>query len=191
MGYSISWVAVNDKAPELWLQELGLSPTGAMADYGREPFVGRALPSGWFILLFNRCNHEFLDPSSLASLSSNCDLVASSAEEHVMVSTSEFWRNGKQIWRIEHDAQESIDHLNISGSLPDSYAAIQAQCTEEQELAGGKNADTDHFFDIPLQTAKSIVGFKHDDDDGLEDESFEVFKPKASSLPPKPWWQVW
>nr|NJM01068.1 hypothetical protein [Desulfobacula sp.] len=191
MGYSISWVAVKKKTPERLLQEMGLSPTGAMADYGREPFTGRTLPSGWFLLVFNKCEHKFIRPDSLTSLSSNCDLVAASAEEHVMVSTSEFWRNGRQIWRIEHDAQESIDHLRTSGVLPDSYTAIQRQCAEEQEQAGGKNADADYFFDIPLQTAKSIVGFKHDDDDGLEDDGFEVFKTYASSSRTKPWWKVW
>ncbi len=125
MGYSISWIAVKERAPELLLQELRLSPTGAMCDYGREPFTARTLPSGWFILVFNRCEHKFLKSKSLASLSRNCDLVACSAEEHVMVSTSELWRDGQQIWRIEHDAQESIDHLSITGALPDSYLAIQ------------------------------------------------------------------
>ena len=191
MGYSISWVAVKEKAPELLLQELGLASTGVLAEYGREPFTGRTLPSGWFILVFNRCEHKFIKPKSLALLSSNCDLVACSTEEHVMVSTSELWRNGQQIWHIEHDAQESIDHLSTTGVLPDSYAAIQRQCAEEQEQAGGKNADVDYFIDIPLQTAKSIVGFKHDDDDGLEDASFEVFKIQACSSQTKPWWKLW
>jgi len=191
MGYSISWVAVKEKAPELLLQELGLSPTGAMADYGRELYTARKLPSGWFLLVFNRCEHIFIKPNSLASLSRNCNLLACSAEEHVMVSTSEFWHNGQQTWRIEHDAQESIDHLSTSGALPDSYAAIQSQCAEEQEQAGGKNSDVDYFFDIPLKTAKSIVGFKHDDDDGLEDNSFEVFKAQTTSSQTKPWWKLW
>lgn len=190
MGCSISWVAVKGKAPERLLQELGLWPTAAMADYGREPFTGRTLPSGWFLLVFNRSEHKFIKPKSLATLSSNCDLVACSAEEHVMVSTSELWRDGRQIWRVEHDAQESIDHLNTSGALPDRYVAIQKQCAEEHEKAGGKNADVDHFFDIPLKTAKTIVGFKHDDDDGLEDSSFEVFKTQASSSQTKPWWKL-
>ena len=191
MGYSISWVAVKRKAPEILLQELGLLSTGVMADYGREPYTGRTLPSGWFLLVFNRCEHKFIKPRSLTALSSNCDLVACSVEEHVMVSTSEFWRGGQQIWRIEHDAQESIDHLSSSGTLPDGYAAIQRQCAEMQEQAGGNHADVDAFFDIPLQTAKSMVGFKHDDDEGLGNDSFEVFKTQSSSSQTKAWWKLW
>ena len=151
MGYSISWVAVNRKAPEILLQELGLLSTGVMADYGREPYTGRTLPSGWFLLVFNRCEHKFIKPRSLTALSSNCDLVACSVEEHVMVSTSEFWRGGQQIWRIEHDAQESIDHLSSSGTLPDGYATIQRQCAEMQEQAGGNHAQG-------CSTLESLVG---------------------------------
>ena len=60
MGYSISWVAVKRKAPEILLQELGLLSTGVMADYGREPYTGRTFPSGWFLLVFNRCEHKFI-----------------------------------------------------------------------------------------------------------------------------------
>jgi len=149
-------------------------------------------------IVINQCEHKFVKPNSLASLSSNCEAIACSIEEHVMVCTSELWRNGAQVWRIEHDAQQSIDHISTSGLLPDDYPAIEREFAEQQKQAGGKKADTDYFFDIPLQTAKSIVGFKHDEA-GLEDESFEVFKgneasPLAdpiSNQGKRPWWKLW
>jgi hypothetical protein len=106
-----------------------------------------------------------------------------------MVSSSEFWKDGAQVWQIEHDAQESIDHISTSGALPDGYADIKNSLSGEQDEAGGKESDTDYFFDIPLQTAKSIVGFKHDEDSGLEDDSFDVFEGAPDS--PRPWWRFW
>ena len=198
MGFAISWLAVKGKTPEAVIQALGLTPTGEMAEYGESLFTGRTLPSGWFLLVINQCEHKFVKPNSLASLSSNCEAIACSIEEHVMVCTSELWRNGAQVWRIEHDAQQSIDHISTSGLLPDDYPAIEREFAEQQKQAGGKKADTDYFFDIPLQTAKSIVGFKHDEA-GLEDESFEVFKgneasPLAdpiSNQGKRPWWKLW
>ena len=115
-----------------------------------------------------------------------------------MICTAELWPNSEQIWRVEHDAQESIDHISTSGALPDGYAAIEKQCALEQEQAGGKKADTDYFFDIPLRTAKSMVGFKHDET-GLENQNFGVFEGTASSSladvitdqGKKPWWKMW
>lgn len=184
MGYAISWLAVNGKAPEALLHELGLAPTGEIEEYGKSRFTGRTLSTGWFLLVMNRCDSKFITPESLRSISSACEAIACSIEEHVMFCSSELWRDGVQIWRIEHDAQQSIDHISASGLLPDDYAAIEREAAEQQKQAGGKKADTDYFFEIPLQTAKRFVGFKHDEV-CLEDESFEVFEGDA------PWWKPW
>lgn len=198
MGFALSWLAVKGKGQEALIQELGLTPTGDMAEYGDSLFTARNLPSDWFLLVINQCEHKFVNPKSLAILSSNCEAVACSIEEHVMVCTSQLWRNGAQVWHIAHDAQQSIDHISTSGLLPDGYSAIEREFAEQQVQAGGKKADTDYFFEIPLQMAKSIVGFKHDES-GLEDESFAVFKADSSllrtaSIPiqgKKPWWKLW
>ena len=193
----MSWLAVRGKASEALVQELALTPTGEMTDYGEAMFTGRDLPSGWFLLVINECEHKFIEPSSLRSLSGNCEVIACSIEEHVMVCTSEMWRNGEQVWRIEHDAQQGIDHLSASGAVPEIFFATRAECAGQQEQAGGRKADTDYFFEIPLQTANAIVGFKHDESE-LEDESFELFKEGTFPTPAAPgadqgkgpWWKL-
>ena len=197
MGFAISWLAVKGKSPEAITQELGLTPTGEMTDYGESLFTGRILSNGWFLLVINQCEHNFVKPKSLASLSSKYEVIACSVEEHVMFCSSELWRNGAQIWRIEHDAQKSIEHISNSGSLPDGYSAIEKRFSEEQKKAGGKKADTDYFFEIPLQVATSIVGFKHDES-SPDDGGFEVFNglsrlspvSRSSVQEKKPWWKL-
>lgn len=189
MGYSISWLAVRGKEPPEILSSLGLEHTGRMAEYGEAMYTGRMLPSGWFLLVLNRCEHEFVKPGSLSKLSMEAEVVACSIEEHVMVSTSELWKDGSNVWRIEHDVQESSDHLSESGALPSSYREIKNALIRDQEAAGGKEADVDFFFEIPLATAKDIVGFKHDEHSGLEENSFEVFERRAAT--PKSWWKLW
>ena len=199
MGYAISWLAVKGKPEEVLIAELGLAPTGEMTEYGDSLFTGRKLPSGWFLLVINKCEHKFIKPNSLASLSQGCEVIASSIEEHVMVCSSELWRGGAQVWRIEHDAQKSIEHIAASGSLPADYSAIEQEHAEEKKQAGGPGADVDYFFEIPLHTAKNIVGFKHDEvDPAIEDESFMVFEFKAAQSRErlekqgkKPWWKLW
>jgi hypothetical protein len=196
MGYALSWLAVKGKTPEVVLQELGLAPTGEMSEYAESLFTGRTLPSGWFLLVINKCEHEFVKPISLASLSKDCEVIASVIEEHVMFCSSALWRDGEHVWRIEHDAQKSIDHLAASGHLPADYDSIEQEHVEEQRQAGGKDADVDYFFEIPLHTAKNLVGFKHDEAD-LEDESFEVFEFSTTQSAliakqgMKPWWTLW
>lgn len=197
MGDAISWLAVKDVASEAVLKELALSPTAEMEEYGESLFTGCTLPNGWFLLVINKCGHAFVNPNSLASLSRFKDVIACSIEEHVMWCTAELWRDGAEVWRIEHDAQLGISHINTSGRLPEHYYAIEKEFVEQQRQAG-EDSGTDYIFDIPLQTAKHIVGFKHDET-GLMDGSFMVFR-RDESLPDtggienqgsKPWWKPW
>lgn len=198
MGFAISWLAIKGKTPEALTGEIGLTPTGEMTEYGESLFTGRMLPNGWFLLVINECEHEFVKPNSLGSLSKGCEVIASSIEEHVMFCSSELWQDGTQVWRIEHDAQKNIDHVAASGNLPLDYTSIEREHSEEQRRAGGEEADVDYFFEIPLHAAKNIVGFKHDEA-GLDDESFEVFEFTAipsrresiGKYRKKPWWKLW
>lgn len=199
MGFAISWLAVKGKPADAAAQALGLQPTGEVTDYAESLFTGRTLSNGWFLLVIDECGHDFVAPSSLAALSSDCDVIACSIEEHVGFCSSELWRNGTQIWHVEHDAQQGVKHLRYSGVPPEGYARIEKECSSRQEDAGGTTADTDYFFEIPLLTAKSIVGFKHDEPNRELDDGFEVFTSIAGSSTMsrnpgqdrKPWWKLW
>ena len=198
MGFAISWLAVKGKSPAAVAQELGLTPTGEITDYAEALFTGRTLSVGWFLLVIDAFEHEFVKPAVLAALSCNCDVVACSIEEHVGFCSSELWRRGTQVWRIEHDSQTSVEHISHSGSPPNGFTAIEKSFSERQREAGGKESHIDYYFEIPLQTAKVAVGFKHDEaNPDLED--FEVFSKPANSASTKPtsqrgkmpWWKLW
>lgn len=198
MGYAVSWLAAKSADSGALLQNLGLTPTGETTGYGDALFTGRSLQSGWFVLFINQCHHVFVQRGTLASISAIVDVVACSIEEHVMWSTAGFWHSSCEVWRVEHDAQEGICHLRKSGSLPDEYSRIETQYAEEQKQAAGKHPEVDYFFEIPLQLAKKIVGFKHDESPAA-DEDFMVLertKPRYSAdatveQNKKPWWNPW
>ena len=195
MGYAISWLAVKDVDSERLLKNLELNLTGENAVFGKATFTGRAMPRGWFVLVMNKYDHKFLAKrEALASLSHLSDVIACSIEEHVMCSRAELWRDGAQVWHAEHDAQQGMCHISAMGSMPDKYAAIAEEFSEKQKQSGGENSDTDYFFEIPLQTAKSIVGFKHDE---IEQEfgHFQIFRGGSASSfanqEAKPRWKFW
>lgn len=199
MGFAISWLAVKGKPQEVLAAELGLAPTGETGECGDSLFTGGELPTGWFLLVIDKCDHRFVKPEVLRSLSSSCEVIACSIEEHVMFCRSELWRDGARVWVIEHDAQISIEHIVASGNLPSDYGAIEREYKEAQRAAGGSEADVDYFFEIPLQAASNIVGFKHDEvDSATEDERFMVFELEAAQSRKaiggqgnKPWWKLW
>jgi hypothetical protein len=121
------------------------------------------------------------------------DVVYGLVEEHVMASEASHWRGGRQVWRAAHDSRYGIEHLETEGALPPQFEAIRAGFAKQQ-LDEGPNPNVDYFFSIPLELARSLTGYIHDEDmAGIGAEPYEVLEvangctsePSAS----KPWWK--
>ena len=107
-----------------------------------------------------------------------------------MYSSCEYWKDGRRQWRVVHDAQKGIDHLAPAGELPEDFTLVREQHETLQEAEGGKDAEVDYFFEIPLVLARSRVSFKHDEASEATDGEFRVLRD-AEAKTDKPWWRVW
>jgi hypothetical protein len=152
MGASLSWFAARGKPPAVVLQEFGLKNVGK--EYCRTPFCGGLLPSGWYLVIHGR--HEFTNDEA-RQLSRGCEVIACFVEEHVMVSRAASWKNGEQIWSVTHNTEEGDRHLEVEGEPPASFAAIRDRLTKRQDEDDG----ADFIFDIPVDLAKAITGYSH------------------------------
>jgi hypothetical protein len=115
-------------------------------------------------------NHtdELIRAHLLEKLSLNCEVITCFVEEHVMVSSASAWQNGKELWSILHDAQNGIEHLETTGELPATFAAIRENLESEQAAAarqaatGKKGVGVDYIFDIPVSMAQALTNFRYD-----------------------------
>lgn len=105
---------------------------------------------------------EFVREEVLASLSSTCDVVACQVHEGVMVSAACAYSHGVEQWSLVHDSQNGWRDLVVLGSPPSIFDNVRERLSGEQEENGGENSDVDYFFDIPLETAAAICGYRHD-----------------------------
>lgn len=199
MGWSLSWTAVRGKPPEAVLEAHGLRPTGAAWDLPdrRHPFAWAALDGGWVLVVSSpsgaldaeaartgkglfklRAWHDprFMDESEasdpfLASLSAGCEVVCCFLEEHVMVSRAAGWKDGDRLWSVLHDGQEDdVGDLQVVGAPPPELATIEAAARAEQRATP---EGVDFVFDVPVDLAKALTGFRHDE---LERE-YELLEP--------------
>ncbi len=192
MGYSLSILAVQTSDAVEALQQLGYVRTGQSCEFAREALSSYALPTNWFLIVAHGCDSDFLQPKMLGLLSEHFPVVACSIEEHVMFSSAEYWAGGEQVWRAEHVGENSPIHLKTSGILPRGFEVMAAEHKQAQEADGGEKAGVDHYFDIPLNAAKEVIGFKHDEDiPGVDYEGFEVLRKTSLSSDSKPWWRFW
>ena len=168
MGFALAWVAVKGRPASEILDELRLRPTGKRAVEGEVPFVGASLDSGWYLIVmpggdrlehYVRIKHPVLAPSVLARLSTNCEVMTCSVEEHVMFSEATGWRNGERLWTVTYEPSD----IEEKGTLPAEYAPLRDRLIAQQDAEGETDAEVDHLFEIPVVLAQTFVGYKHDE----------------------------
>jgi hypothetical protein len=112
--------------------------------------------------------------------------------EHANISYASLWQNGREIWQARHQpSNEQPEHLDFWGDLPPSFMGIWEGALQKQREHNG----VDYVFDVPLNAAAEITGFRHDR--GQKDAYREVttLEPingnslRRLSTPPR-WWQI-
>ena len=130
----------------------------------------------------NRACHSFLGEQVLKRVSAGCEVVAADVEEHVMVSVAKGWNDGHELWSVTHDARRGTEHLEAFGELPAAYVSIRDRLRSEQTEAGGPDVEVDYIFDVPVQLAQNLTGYRHDEDmSEASDEPFEVLVATTAS----------
>jgi len=170
MGYSLSWLAIKGKTPQVLLEELGFRATGKHEEVPEADHSAVELPNGRYLIVSNRTEQVAPDSTMRRLSSSGCELVTCFVEEHVMCSHATGWKNGCKCWSVIHDAQRGIEHLDTEGDLPLIFGSIRDRLLLEQQ-----DGSADYIFDIPVEVAKSLTGYRHNlDIPGASKEPFEV-----------------
>jgi hypothetical protein len=164
MGFSVTWCAVQEINADRFVQKLGLAPTGQTQENPESLDCMAKLDTGWRVIWHNQYSCPYLKPKDLAALSIDQDIILCLIEEHVMASSAEFWSKGKRQWWLSHEGENGPKGLKVDGNPPESYPAIRREMEATQLAKGGDSAGVDYIFEIPLGVAKSLVGFKHDDE---------------------------
>jgi len=175
MGYSLSWVAVKGAKPETVNSLLGLRATDVWAEIPESSTVGASLPTGWYLISFRR---KELGEHTLRRLSGMGEVVYCFVEDHVMFSQASGWKNGEFLWSVTHDCEKGIYHLDVKGAAPASLDKIHKKLISEQDAED--QADADYIYDTPAELAKSLTGFRHDQDmPGMKEKPFQVLKRES------------
>lgn len=178
MGSAISWIAFKDKTATQVQERLALRPTGRFEEIPEGMFSAASFGS-WYLVFIDRHAHEFVREAMLEKLSADCEVVAVTVEEHVMFSSAEHWSSGKRLWSVVHESESGSNHLEESGSLPPSYAGIKDRLLAEQKKEDEDDKmKVDHVFDVPLEFAELVTGFKHDN---VIEAKFEILEKKPST----------
>jgi hypothetical protein len=160
LGYSISWIAFQAKGESHVLPLMGFSNSGEADEANESPVSAAALPTGWYVVFFN--DHLFPTPERLQKLSVGSVVVGCQVEEHVMASASFSYEDGRHIWTVIHESERGCYDLSADGDLPARFPELRGELFRQQAEAGGGNADVNFVFDVPIQLAAELCGYRHD-----------------------------
>jgi hypothetical protein len=190
MGFSLSWAAVRGGTPQSVHEALSLRSTGTREEIPESDITGAELPGGWYLVVSNRDGLRLTEDIALGHLSRVGEVVMCFVEEHVMCSFAACWRDGQRVWSVYHDAQSGIENLDVKGEPPTSFVGIRDRLRSEQAAAGGKRAGVDYIFDIPVELAHSLTGYRHDHViSALATDAFEVLVSTTTASERRSWWR--
>lgn len=168
MGWSSSWIAIQGRPKDDILGFLKLVETGEDVYPGSRStdFSVKEFPGDW-VVLFSE-SFDWANPARTLELSKLGLVIACQFEDKVaMTSTARAARDGMELWRVFHDHEQSVYRLDISGEPPAGLAAIRDQHFRQQESDGGEDAGVDYVHDVPFELARTVCGYRHDEDDSL------------------------
>src|SRR5262245_28060817 len=131
MGFALAWLAIRGSNRDEVLSTMGLLGTGQHEEIPESDLVGASLPNGWYLVVANHFGP--LESDDLAQrLSKRGETIACWVEEHTMFSMSCGFTKGREIWRVTHESDRGLTHLDVSGTPPPSFEEIRTGLLHQQ-----------------------------------------------------------
>jgi hypothetical protein len=208
VGFNMSWVFVDEINEDALYNALDLAATGVTPDEhdlgtSHVALAGAALKSGWCAVFANYAlvmdATVGTSPPRLMRLPARSRCITCVILEHAMVSYASLWQEGRYVWQIRHDSSQGRGHLEVRGDLPSEFGDFRSIAMDKQraEDARRKSGEwgVDYFFDVPLDTAATITGYRNS---AVEKDFFRNLQALVTtrgnvltklSQPPG-WWQT-
>lgn len=160
MGFKISWLAFEALDKATLLDALGFHDTGVSDEANEAPFSAAQLPNGWSIIWSN--DFGWIETQSVKLPFPTQRAIACQLHEGLMFSAARGADDGAEKWSVSHDAQTALHDLTLVGDLPSTLPEIRSRLLREQQEEDRNSAEIDFIFEIPIELAQSITGFRHD-----------------------------
>lgn len=105
MGYSLSWAGVRHGSAETVQSILGLKPTEKREEIPESKIVACVLPTGRYLVLFNR---KEIGDKVLKQLSQLGETVDCFVEDHVLFRRASAWRKGEFVLCVSNRGAKAL-----------------------------------------------------------------------------------
>ena len=103
-----------------------------------------------------------------------------------MFSSAFGFSDGAFRWKVAHDSDEGVYHLDVEGAPPATFdgiaARMRAEQAEDDEKARQRptSMSVDFIWDIPVELANSLCRYRHDEDADWGKPEFRILEEGKS-----------
>jgi hypothetical protein len=159
MSFDVSWAAFHKVRKQEVLATASLQNTGQHDEANEAPFSCAELPNEWTILYANNSTYIY---ENIKTISENHAVLSVIIQDYVPTSLAAFHVRGKQVWSVYHEGNAGVLDLTLTGAVPPQTTTIRDRLLILQQREEGKVPRVDHMFDVPVELAESICGYRHD-----------------------------
>lgn len=171
---TITWLAVRGKAAEAVCSDLDLHAGMAITRPRRFPLEGARSDAGWYLIVADGRDHRLIQAPVLTLLSAGCEVLTCTVDEGNLSSAATGWRDGRRLWSVTYEGEESPGDVVAEGDLPVTFAIIRQELTVKSKAEDAGDLLLDPLFEIPIEAVRNAVGYRPDEPSPAFDGRFVV-----------------
>jgi len=172
--HSLTWLAVKGKAAEAVRSDLDLRAGMAITRPRRFALEGATSDAGWYLIVADARDHRLIQAPVLTKLSAGCEVLTCTVDERSLSSAATGWRDGRRLWSVTYEGEESPGDVVAEGDLPVTFAIIRQELTAKSKAEDAGDLPLDPLFEIPIEAVRNAVGYRPDEPSPAFDGRFVV-----------------
>lgn len=174
--HSRTWLAVKGKAADTVCDDLGLRAGMAVTRPRRFALEGAASDAGWYLIVADGRDHRLIQAPVLTRLSAGCEVLTCTVEERNLSSAAAGWRDGRRLWSVTYEGEDSPGEVVAEGELPVTFAIIRQELTAKSQAEDAGDLLLDPLFEIPIEAVRNAVGYRPDEPSPAFDGRFVLLE---------------
>lgn len=160
--HSRTWLAVKGKDAAAIRNDLGLRAGMAVTKPRRFPIEGAMSDAGWYLIVADGWDHRLIQAAVLTQLSLGCEVLTCTVDERNLSSAATGWRDGRRLWSVTYEGEETPGEVAAEGDLPVTFALIRQELTAKSRAEDAGDLLLDPLFEIPIEAVRNAVGYRPD-----------------------------
>ena len=165
---------MKGKAADAVCRDLELRPGMAITRPRRFALEGATSDAGWYLIVADGWDHRLIQEPVLTKLSAGCEVLTCSVDEGNISSRATGWRDGRRLWSVSYEGEETPGEVFTEGDLPVTFELISRDLTNKSKVEDACDLPLDPLFEIPIELVHNAAGYRPDEPSRAFDGRFVI-----------------